>query len=69
MVVEVDIVLNRETKGAVVAEATAVVHVRLHRLVPGFQVRVVVHPSWPVGGLDEAGGAQLSLEIHRYIDT
>jgi len=63
VVVEVDIVPNGQTEGTVVVEATAVVHVRLHRLVPGFHVRVIVHASWPVGGLEEAGSMQPLLEV------
>ena len=65
VVVEVDVAADCLTKGMVGVEVTVVVHVRLHRLVPGLHVRVVVHVAWTIGRLLQPGARQAALEVAR----
>ena len=48
MIVEVHVGLDRNDQRSIVGECAAVVHIGLHRLVPGFHVRVVSHAARPI---------------------
>src|SRR5690606_7876285 len=63
VVVEVDVAADRLPEFVVGVEGSVVVHVRLHRLVPGLHMRVVVHATRSIGRLLQAGARQAALEI------
>lgn len=63
VVVEVDVAADRFAKRVVAVEGAVVVHVRLHRLVPGLHVRVVVHPARAIGRLLQACAHEAALEV------
>lgn len=63
MVVEVDVAADGGVQVLVGRKRLPVIQIGLHRFVPGFHVRVVVHAVGAVDRLREAGTLQLSLEV------
>lgn len=61
MIVEIHVAANGVLQAVVAVESLPVIEVGLHRLVPGFHVRVVGHATRSIGRLHEAGTLQLML--------
>ncbi len=68
VVVEVDVAADCLSKRVVGVEGATVVHVRLHRLVPGLHVRVVVHaPRAELLGLMCSAIRDTIIGINSYV--
>jgi len=63
VIVKVDVISDGGVQGVVAVECQPMIEVGLHRLVPGFHVRVVVHALGSIRRLHETGALELPFEI------